>query len=541
MKNDFEKLVELIESTHTDIAFEYHDYWKLALAIAGEYGECGRNYFHRICQQSTKYDEKDANFRYTNAMFKGRGVVHISSAYWLAENAGLNLEGFDYERQPIVTNPIEPQADETPTQEKEAKKTKKDKRKAADINDIKGYLGDYLFRYNMVSHKVEYKEKDGLAWKWLDDRTVNSLWCEFCEKGFRCNINDFNTVVNSDFVKPYYPFTEYFEGLPEWTHDQPDHIQELADRIKLVDETPEMREYLRKCFKKWFVAMVAGALRDDFVNQYIFVLLGRQGIYKSSFFNKLLPPELCEHFHAQLFKGKTDRDDQFALVQNMLICIEEFDNVSLNEMNRLKALTSVTHIKERKVYGRYVENLVRHNSFAATGNNTRILNDLTGNRRWLVFNVESIVSPFAHPFNYEGLYSEAKALMEEGEANYIFSSEDNAEITEMNTDFETICMEEELIRKYFTKPADKDTCAPLSATDIIAKINVYVKDKLSAQKVGVLMKKMGFESKKIHGTTKYWAHERSTDEIKYVETEEASMFVYEAKDEPEQQEEVMIF
>lgn len=539
---NFLDLVELIEYKHADIAPEYDDYVRVALAIAGEYGDAGRDYFLRICCQSPKYNEKDANYRYSNALRTGRGQVHIGTVFALAENAGLRLkDGYRYNPMPTVTNPVKPQTNKSPNQETKPKKEAKDKRKTATVVDIEGYLKSYELRYNMISHKTEYKEKDGLVWKWLDDRTLNTMWCDFCAKGFRCNISDFNQVVNSDNIKPYYAFVEYFNGLPEWTHDQPDYIQELADRITLVDETPEMREYLRKCLKKWIVAMVAGVLKDNFVNQYVLILLGKQGIFKSSFFNQLLPPELRAHFHVQMFKGRIDRDDQFSMVYNMLVCFDEFDNATVNEMNQLKAMTSIVNIHERKAYGRYAENLKRHNSFCATGNNLRILNDLSGNRRWLVFNVESIVSPFAHPFNYEGIYSQAKTLMDESEDNYIFTSEDNAMITEMNTDFEVVCMEEELIRKYFTKPAEKETCAPLSATDIIAKINVYVKDKLSPQKVGVLMKKMGFESKKIHGTTKYWAHERSTEEIKFVETEESSMFSSDAKDEPEQEEDVMIF
>lgn len=538
MDNNFTSLVGLIESTHTDIAYDYNDYVKVAFAIAGEFGDAGRDDFLRICQQSTKFNEKDANFRYTNALRTGRGKVHISTVWWLAQAAGLDVKGLGFDSKDTVQYVEKPKEQETKSQEtknEDPKKAKKTKRNVATIGDIKGFLATFNIRYNVVSHKIEYKPSDDSEWRWLDDRTANSLWCKLCDKGFRCNINDFNNVLNSDFAKPYNPFKEYFDSLPEWNADKcPDYIEELADRIRLVNETPEKRAYLRRVFKKWLLAMVAGVLLDNFVNQYIFTLLGRQGIYKSSFFNLLLPPALREYFHAQLFKGKTDRDDQFAMAHNMLICIEEFDNVSQNEMNRLKAQTSICHINERKVYGRYVENMKRHNSFAATGNNTRILNDLTGNRRWLVFNVESIESPFKHPFNYEGIYSEAKALMDESEDNYIFTKEDNAEITEMNRDFECVCMEEELIRKYFTKPADDESGKAMSATDIIAKINIWVKDKLSSSKVGTVMKNMGFGSKKIHGTTKYFVNERTETEVLLMEKDEAKLFA-DTPLEPEQQ------
>ena len=34
----------------------------------------------------------------------------------------------------------------------------------------------------------------------------------------------------------------------------------------------------------------------------------------------------------------------------------------------------------------------------------------TGNRRWLPYEIESILSPREHPFNYEGIYAQAYAL-----------------------------------------------------------------------------------------------------------------------------------
>lgn len=41
------------------------------------------------------------------------------------------------------------------------------------------------------------------------------------------------------------------------------------------------------------------------------------------------------------------------------------------------------------------------------------MSDPTGNRRWLPYEIESILSPREHPFNYEGIYAQAYALYKE--------------------------------------------------------------------------------------------------------------------------------
>ena len=50
-------------------------------------------------------------------------------------------------------------------------------------------------------------------------------------------------------------------------------------------------------FKKWLVGMVASLFDEDVVNHEILVLTGRQDIYKTSWLNNLLVPELRRYFY----------------------------------------------------------------------------------------------------------------------------------------------------------------------------------------------------------------------------------------------------
>lgn len=137
------------------------------------------------------------------------------------------------------------------------------------------------------------------------------------------------------------------------------------------------------CFRKWLVAMVASLLDKEVVNNVIMVLIGRQGIYKTTFFNYLLPEELRPYFYTKTNSDTMTKDDRLSLAEYAIICLEEIDSMRTPELNQLKALVTTKTINERAAYSRYKENRAHIASFCGTGNNMQFLTDQTGNRRWL--------------------------------------------------------------------------------------------------------------------------------------------------------------
>ena len=85
-------LTEAIEVGGIDVAPTYSEYLQLAFALATDCGEAGRVYFHRICRLSPKYREADAERLYTNAQNAKRGDVHLGTAFWLASQAGVEVQ-----------------------------------------------------------------------------------------------------------------------------------------------------------------------------------------------------------------------------------------------------------------------------------------------------------------------------------------------------------------------------------------------------------------------------------------------------------------
>ena len=298
-------------------------------------------------------------------------------------------------------------------EEKKKKTGVKERKKAwqettATVEEIQQFLEDHvMLRYNVVTRRVEASPD----WEPVSDRLVNSLWTEM-SKDKQVRVQDIYRVLESDFVPEYHPFRFYLDSLPPW-NGKDDYILELSSSVFVrgdVEEQMRFYEYLRK----WLVAMVAAWVDDTVVNNVILVLIGPQGSYKTTWFQYLLPPPLRQYFYTKTNAGRMSRDDLLTLAQYGLVCCEELDTMRPAELNQLKAAVTMTAINERAAYAHFHEHRQHIASFCGTGNNMQFLSDPTGNRRWLPFEVESILSPRDFPLNYDGIYSQAYRLYREG-------------------------------------------------------------------------------------------------------------------------------
>ncbi|MBQ7967237.1 MAG: virulence protein E, partial [Bacteroidaceae bacterium] len=363
----------------------------------------------------------------------------------------------------------------------------------ASIKDIQEWLteNNIRIRHNVITRKREMApllspqggktptshsvssplggNEGGLGWFELTDQHVNSLYCRFClDTGRQAKISDFYIIIESDFYPEYHPLKEYLESLPVWD-GMTDHIDRLASTVHVTGCTQELHN---RFFKKWMVAMVAAWLDDGTTNHEILTYIGEQGKYKTSFMTHLLPPALDKYFAIKHFNHSMSKDDRLALTELALIDLEELDNMRPEAVNLLKAITTDPAINLRPVWERYALRRQHIASFCGTGNNPRFLTDLSGNRRWLPFMVESIDSPWERTTDYDGIYAQAYALWQQG-FRYWFDDAENAELEQHNRQFEEPNIEEELILTYLRKPYGDEAGEFLTATRIIELIGMY--------------------------------------------------------------------
>ena len=334
----------------------------------------------------------------------------------------------------------------------------------------------------------------------LGDRDINTLWGELCEEKPVIK-QHLQNIIESDFVPSYHPFRYYLEHLPDWKQEDGDNILLLAMSVNVrgdADEQLLFYQYL----KKWLVAMVASWVNPTVVNNVMLVLIGEQGSYKTTWFSHLLPPQLREYFYTKTNSGMVSKDDLLVLAQYGLVCWEELDSMLPKELNKLKAAMTMPSINERGAYERYHENRPHVASFCGTGNNVQFLSDTTGTRRWLPFEVKSIESPLATPFDYDGIFSQAYTLYKNG-FRYWFDRSEIERLQQHNKAFETPQTANELIDDNFRKPVGIEGGDYLPASVILQRSGGVTMRELSAAAIGRALTAMGFEHKLVHGIRRY--------------------------------------
>ena len=274
--------------------------------------------------------------------------------------------------------------------------------------------------------------------------------------------------------------------------------------------------FWRACFKKWFVAMVASWMRDDIVNHQVLVLIGKQGIYKTTWLEHLIPPHLRAYACKLANSSDLNKDERLRIAEFGLISLDEIDSMNSRELNQLKSIITATDVNERAAYAYTKERRVRLASFCASGNRRDFLTDITGNRRWLPFEVESIQSPFTTILPYERMYAQAWALAQDPFFSYWFDLDEIEVLEQHNQHFRDESNEEQLLPILFDVPAEGKG-EFLTTAQISERLITYgnIKKPMALSRLGMLLGAHGFQKKTI-GVQRlrgWLVYQRSMDEI----------------------------
>ena len=417
--------------------------------------------------------------------------------------------------------------------------------KKATVEEMEEFINGYMkFRMNMLTHQIETQliadaytdrpEASACHWQRLTDHIENSLWCAMQHHGMAVNLNELHTLLGSDFVKEYHPLKEYLDGLPPWDGET-DYIDRLAAMVHVKESphSPLQQDKSRErndlsetpvrfadILKRWMVSMIAAALNETVVNQVILTLIGRQGSYKTSFMQHILPPVLSEYYTTKSNSSRMTKDDLFTMTENLVINLEEIDTMPPSELNQLKAMVTQRYVDERRAYGRNKVHLPHVASFVATGNNLQFLTDDTGNRRWLPFEVEDIDSPWEADIPYEGIYSQTYALYQDINFRYWFTDKEIQQLRGHVQQFEVPRPEYELILTYYRKPMGLERGVYTTSSQIIGRFG-NTSLRLSLQKVGRAMRELGFRQVKASNANYWVVVERTTEEVQHLLPAEA--------------------
>jgi hypothetical protein len=88
----FEAILSQIMAAGYDLTGSYSEWLKIGFAIASEYGEAGREYFHEISQFHPKYKPTEADQQFTRCLQAGRRGITMSSVFYMAQQAGFTFK-----------------------------------------------------------------------------------------------------------------------------------------------------------------------------------------------------------------------------------------------------------------------------------------------------------------------------------------------------------------------------------------------------------------------------------------------------------------
>ena len=324
----------------------------------------------------------------------------------------------------------------------------------------------YEFHRNEVTGYYEVCSRDVLkgkfhSWTRMDDNIENSLWIEMEEDGLQTQQPRLHSLINSDFSEKYNPLLDYLTALPAWD-GKTDYIQMLADRIHIADTdgAHHTQEDFRYFFKKWFVAMVVTWVTDTVVGQTILIFVGKGGLFKTTFFDKLLPKILHDYFINESTASYTDKDFMEAMASKALMCLDEFETAFGKNLSAFKSCVTKLFFSIRRPYDKYRTELPHRAAMCGTSNSVQIISE-EENRRYSPWLIESIDSPIDHPIDYQHVYAQAVALGKEvmerqrkHEDGWVFwlTTEDIEVMREHNKMFMISNYMEDQILRYYRVP-----------------------------------------------------------------------------------------
>lgn len=357
----------------------------------------------------------------------------------------------------------------------------------------------YEFRYNTVLNDLEFRQRDSIHFyfKTMDRRARNSIAINALKEGIRAWDRDVERYLTSDFVPLYNPVEEYLCGVGRW--DGKDRIRALADLV------PCNNPYWRDLFYRWFLSMVAHwrGLDRQHGNSTSPLLVGAQGFRKSTYCRIILPPELRFGYTDSLdFKSKQDAERY--LGRFMLVNLDEFDQINLNQQGFLKHLLQKPVANLRKPYASSIQEVRRYASFIGTSNQMDLLTDPSGSRRFICIEVTAPIDTNV-AINYRQLYAQAMHDIYKGE-RYWLDDKDEAILKQTNRDFEQVTPLEQLFSSYFQPAESEEAGEWLTAREIFNYLQTKTRDRLSISKIacfGRSLRKLDIPCKKSNRGTVY--------------------------------------
>ena len=501
-KEKLEHYAQQIQESGIDITPDQKEWTEIAYACASQ-GEAGREPYHQICCNYPDYTREECDKHFSYCLKTSKNYVSLGTLVKIAKDHGIDLKlprgrraksGEQYEDD--QRNKYERMEDEL--------------------------LSFGQWRINKWMNRTEVKEKDAEEWREVDDQDYSTFIMRLKKGGLPVSKNDMIDMTESrDFSPLYDACAEYLNSLDEWDEGDPDYIYDMFNCLHIKDEVN--KEFLIEMQRKWFVNLVAMMTGRETENPLMPIYAGPEYTMKSTFVRNILPKELQRYFIEVTPAQQLDKDFLISMSDSPLI---SFDELSMDKEQKADALKQAITLNETNVrapFGRKSKRRKRTCSFAGTTNEDQLLPNIGGRRRFLIIGIQDDGLPRIDSINHEGAYSQALHLLKT-DYKYKPTKAEAQRISLLNSPYMITTDCEAILRTLLRKPKDGETGVALGAGDILRlcyDAHVY---NLNTNSIGKAMSKLQYESKSIHGYTKYRCVVMTESELNKIKAEQVAMF-----------------
>lgn len=351
----------------------------------------------------------------------------------------------------------------------------------------------YLLRRNLMTGGVEYKQNDGLDRMFhpLDERAQKNMAFRAMKADFDTWEKDMNRLLATDSIPDYQPLHDYLSHLPAW--DGEDRVEALARRIDT------RLEAWPKWFHQWMLALVAGWMQKRRQTEpFVPLIIGNQGLGKSTFCRRLLPDELLPYYTDRL-TVKNESELQQALTAHALIALDDAGTLSAERSLIVRHITAKHPFASRMPAGSSLQRTGgRYASFIAATTTLHPLTDFASARRFLC--VEARQIDCYAPIDHRQLYAQLRHELSVECRRYWLTEEEQDTISEHNSHYIAMDDPEMMVRTLFHAPADCRDADFILLADVVRTLSrhfaAFQYGKTVNRQTARLLKLMGYQEKR---------------------------------------------
>jgi putative DNA primase/helicase len=251
---------------------------------------------------------------------------------------------------------------------------------------------------------------------------------------------------------------------------------------------------------KWMTSAVAAAYSSDFRARGVLTLSGPQGIGKTTWVNSLVND-------AELRKGvvltghsldANSRDSKMTALTKWITELGEVEATLKNDLPAFKAFITNDMDVFRRPYAAEDSTLPRRTVFCASVNSQFFLKDPTGNSRFWTLRVDQV--NYDHGLDMQQVFAQYKAEFYNKGASWWLTPEEEARLTVINREFETISPVQESLTTLIELGREQGhDCVFMTATQLLKLIGIERANRSEVAEVHTVMAELVGASRKTRG------------------------------------------